>query len=354
MELKGQMSLRRIFNKSALRKIFVTGLSIAALSGCTTTDKFENQGYDTGNNTAIPTENNATYKKFTRDIMKPWKVEIDKNPSDRGKGHFHYRLNTDVPFDDYSHDQQLAMLTDYADRFLHPDHKSTYMSKTYGENNCYAADDLSSIIEDKYPQAKQMRLNMPDRRQESLTNNEVAFVKNFFGDQIYTSFIRKHFEAFSCKSAVATASKGVLGFYGKKYHSDDFALEKNSFNFGTFIHEITHIWQHQSNEQYTNGEAEDGNGLSTYKYILDEKNSFRNYNDEQQGAIIEDYARYFLHPGKETWVLEPTEDNLNALKLMVETQFPSAKGMREFYEKNGKLPTKQIIVKSTNSKRPSA
>jgi len=349
------MSLQRVFNKLALRKVFATGISIAVLSGCATIDQFEDQGYDTENNTTTVTENLTIHEKFTRDIIRPWKIEIDKNPSNRGKGHFHYRLNTDVPFDDYAHDQQFAMLTDYADRFLHPDHKSTYMSKTYGENDCDATNDLSTIIEETYPQAEQMRLNMPDRRQESLTNNEIVFVKNFFGDQIDASIIRKHFEAISCKSVVATTSnKEQLSFYGKKHHSDDYSLEESSYNFGTFIHEITHIWQNQNDEKYTNGSAEDVEGLSDYKYTLSKKRPFTDYDDEQQGAIIEDYARYFLHSEKETWILDATEENLKVLKNMVETQFPSAKGMREFYEKHGKLPTEQIIVKVTNSTRPSA
>ena len=232
------MSLQQSFNKSALRKVLVAGLSIAALSGCATTNQANNKGYDTENNAGTTAENNAEYEKFTRDIIRPWKVEIDKNPSDWGKGHFHYRLNAENSFDDYPHDQQSAMLHDYADRFLHPDHTSTYMKEIYGKDDCYATNLLSIIIEEKYPQTEQMRLNMPDRRQEGLTSNEAVLVKNFFGNQIDTSIIRKHFESISCRNVVATTSnKEKLSFYGEESHSNDYALEKNNFNFGTFIHD---------------------------------------------------------------------------------------------------------------------
>ena len=72
-----------------------------------------------------------------------------------------------------------------------------------------------------------------------------------------------------------------------KTYSDDFS--KSDINVrGTFLHEMTHVWQHQQGINVRRAVFN-----REYNYLpLKQGKSFRSYSLEQQGEIVRDY--YFL------------------------------------------------------------
>ena len=63
---------------------------------------------------------------------------------------------------------------------------------------------------------------------------------------------------------------------------------------GLFIHEMTHVWQHQQSINV----AARAMFNRTYSYTLEDGKAFRSYGVEQQGDIVRDY--YFTQQGRNT------------------------------------------------------
>lgn len=147
----------------------------------------------------------------------------------------------------------------------------------------------------------------------ALTQDEATLARRIFGTEIDTDNIRIYFIDEDKKDIYSTTdltldtrhgSSVKISFFGKAYLSDDFAhagLEA----FFCFIHEMTHVWQAQTNMKATR--AYDP---QTYRYALVENYSFTRFSNEQQAAIIEDYARRFLGTSP-----QPTTYYLNAENL---------------------------------------
>ncbi len=167
-----------------------------------------------------------------------------------------------------------------------------------------------------------------------LTNNEASFVKAIFGDEVDTACVRMYFYADNeipeeiqkekkngFNTAAAVYGPDIIEFYGKINFSKDYSRTADDFNFGAFIHEMTHIWQYQSLSHKFNKSAQG------YEYSLSSKSCFKNFGVEQQAAIIEDYARYYLGDTTSAWIKNTPENN-ELLKKVVEERFPQARKTR--------------------------
>jgi len=179
----------------------------------------------------------------------------------------------------------------------------------------------------------------------SLTEGEVALVKSIFGDEIDTDIVKKSYSARykpgkdkGAKIPAQTFGKDSIRFYGAQYIQEDYSqivynikADSNIFNFGCFIHEMTHIWQNQNDVPNKALEGENG-----YQYTLKAQSTFDDFGWEQQACLIEDYAREFLYPGKNRCAVRSFgKDDPRTLLLLqdvVEKRFPQAAETREALE----------------------
>lgn len=178
---------------------------------------------------------------------------------------------------------------------------------------------------------------------KALTAGEAAFVKSIFGEEIDTGRIRKHFSLRPHRTAAAgTYNATTVQFFGLQHFEADYSTTKNLFNYGMFIHEMTHIWQ---NSMSPLRKAFLGLRHPTLKhaYKLTAKSRFKDFGIEQQGYIIEDYARACLFPDKgsrpargdgtylpclATDIKPGSLGNLALLQKVVEERFPEARKTR--------------------------
>lgn len=243
-------------------------------------------------------------------------------------------LRENANLDEYSDPQKRALVEDYA-RFVFTPTSGTreYL------HNCHAKDLLMNTVEKKYPGAAELRQAFERRK---LTDPEMALVLGLFGGQIrhvdkMTVIHHAQCDEEERHYTVTSGSETEFHSWGRKYRETDYARGQLG-NFGMFAHEIGHEWQNQHRHRYTGGLKKD------YIYKLDAENpDFKSFQVEQQGSILEDYARYFLHREKNTLLLEHTQDNLNKLKKVVEDQFPMAKKTRVYFETHGKLPDLKTV-----------
>jgi hypothetical protein len=178
-----------------------------------------------------------------------------------------------------------------------------------GKNNC--ACDSNKNKDDKL---------YPCRANASLTASEAALVKSIFGNEIKTTRVRKYFsdkekpgtkEGFVIPAQ--TFGEEGIKFYGPNYHSYDYSLATDVFKFGTFIHEMTHIWQNQNKIPC----KETPKDSDPYAYALTLQSTFADFSWEQQARIIEDYARMYIYP------VNPRQSD-PLLQKVVEDRFPEA------------------------------
>lgn len=138
-----------------------------------------------------------------------------------------------------------------------------------------------------------------------LTEKEIALAKTVFGDALDYEGIRVH----DCKYIFfqsrhsAMAPNGHL--YMHKLYSDDYGAE-NAYAQGLFIHEMTHVWQHQNKvfKPFRAGAKlmlkHKFNYTAAYPYRLAEGKDLTDYNMEQQASIVQDYF-LLKHQGRFRW-----------------------------------------------------
>ena len=123
-----------------------------------------------------------------------------------------------------------------------------------------------------------------------LTGGEAALARGFFGAELNPGIVRKNYTFSHAHRAAASVSDSAnIVFYGAEFHSRDYSREKDLVKFETFMHEMTHIWQNQTQWRMTNGLCE-----RQHYYILNENLTFADYCHERQASIAGDYARRFL------------------------------------------------------------
>lgn len=128
----------------------------------------------------------------------------------------------------------------------------------------------------------------------ALTQGEIALAKSVFGDSIDYSAVRLRDEDYvpwQGKDYVM-APNGHIYFGENLRGVADWSLEDRG-NQGLFIHEMTHVWQHQhgvnvllvgayqQTKQFLVG--------NQYEYQLESGKTLKDYNIEQQGDIVRDY-----------------------------------------------------------------
>lgn len=241
-------------------------------------------------------------------------------------------------FFNYAAEQQASIMEDYALRFFHPSHRANQMEKTYGTDNCDADESLAYIVENQFPWLRQTRQALSGEKTRKLTRNEAALIRSIFGNRVDTAAVTFRFdERYCARRAGSLPVWKDVHYWGKTYWSADYSLEKNAFNFGLFIHEITHVWQKQTSFAETNWRFV--NKPNEYDYPIDlSRWAFSEYGVEQQAAIVEDYARCFLQPSCATGWAKTSKENREALATLVENQFPEAKATRIYYQQHKTLP----------------
>jgi len=174
---------------------------------------------------------------------------------------------------------------------------------------------------------------MYDAPSVPLTPGETALVQAVFGKAIDTSIVQKHFFSAGCNGRGSQSARTYDGenisFCQKKYHEADYSKTKDAFNFGLFMHEMTHIWQNQDHPvRHRLSWLFDS---KEYGYDLSPDSRFEDFSIEQQAAIIEDYARRFLQikPAKsDKYIHDDTSLSDTLLQRVVEGQFSVARDAR--------------------------
>ena len=160
---------------------------------------------------------------------------------------------------------------------------------------------------------------------EKLTPGEKQAVEQIFGDQVDAGKIRKHFKDASHWTHVMKSKQGTVmpfthhvDFFGDNIKSADYSAE-GAYKYGFFLHEMTHIWQ-GVNVKYPL------KNFGQYEFTLTKDSKFSDFGLEQQGEIIEAYARtWHHHEGRQKVKTEAD----GFLRNVVEEKFPQAKLTRE-------------------------
>lgn len=289
--------------------------------------------------TTVPFLFGALVHEFTRlsqnQNAETWRV--GNNYSD-----YAYPLRSDLKFTDYGPFQQAAIMEDYARRFFHAGQQSNWMARTYGADNCSADDFLARVVENHFPAARAARAEADKAQMRGLTKDEAAIMHGIFGDDVSTADVRVHSPPRACSDRVASVhSVRDMFFWSAQHHSSDYTREQRPANFGTFMHEATHIWQFQKGFSHTHSHGQAA--WKTYRYPLDlNKWRFDDYGVEQQASIIQDYSLAFLRPEKTTYWLpgtyRDTDQARDILRRLVEARFPKAAETRQYFERHGVLP----------------
>lgn len=160
-----------------------------------------------------------------------------------------------------------------------------------------------------------------------LTEGEKKLTHDIFADEVDTSIVRKYLndKDEKCSHAVNYGSRDIV-FY-KKLHSDDYSNKAEPYKLGTFVHEMTHVWQSQN----WNILKQLFKKCSTYKYSISPDSRFEDYCNEQQASIVGDYSKYYLTtvPVYPTWIsTSDLHEGAEHLKELVERTFPNVKEER--------------------------
>tara|TARA_R110002126_G_scaffold13118_7_gene57128 strand:+ start:14754 stop:15977 length:1224 start_codon:yes stop_codon:yes gene_type:complete len=271
--------------------------------------------------------------------MQIWERDNAAAPS--GDVEYPKTLSTKYTLAEYTLTSQAKIIEDYARRFIHPEHETLYLQNKTGWDNCKNDLILARTVEKAFTAASHSRTQLEKQYRRPLSQGEKQLIRGIFDSQINTETVNAHLSPRDCAEKVGSVnSANDMHFWGADNHADDYSQVEDVKDFGTFIHEITHIWQRH--RQFADTIKGVINKDDKYAYTLDiAKKSFKDYEKEQQAAIIEDYARYYLHKGQDTWKLQRTEYNLEQLKAVVEDHFPQAARTRQHFERNKALPIAQ-------------
>lgn len=134
-----------------------------------------------------------------------------------------------------------------------------------------------------------------------MTSGEIAMARNIYGDSVVYSRVWIHCDSYLPlglqNARYAMTSNGELWLRKEEYVAD---YSKASVSVGRkhlFIHELGHVWQHQTGRWVRlRGSF---SWAADYTYRLDKEN-LTDYSPEQQASIISDYW-LLLSYGIKTW-----------------------------------------------------
>ncbi len=129
-----------------------------------------------------------------------------------------------------------------------------------------------------------------------LTKGEIALARTIFADSIDYATVTVSDQKFMgipfLPEGTAMAPNGSLfmpGCYKTDYSTEDTLWQ------GTFLHEMTHVWQYQNKVLNPIATAaklavkHKFDYAAAYNYVLDDKKDLLDYNMEQQATIVQDY-----------------------------------------------------------------
>jgi uncharacterized protein YukJ len=283
-------------------------------------------------------EGREKFAVFVEGLTWLWQNQTNGSETRGTPDEKYYPLDSQYSFDAYGDEQQAEIMQDYALRFLHPSRRSLYLPHEYGGDRSDTDPFLQALVENYFPSAQAARESYANIETREMTPGEAAVIRSIFGFMLNQDGVSLNFHPEKLTDAVGTTSSAAgADFWGKDQRSNDFSREKSAELFGTFVHEVTHVWQYQTKWLYTvtgDEEQDDNDPLADYKYPLAKKWKFTDYGVEQQAAIVEDYARRFLHPAHELYYLplvygaEGARAKEGLLMKVVEDQFPAAKQAR--------------------------
>lgn len=137
-----------------------------------------------------------------------------------------------------------------------------------------------------------------------LTAGEIALAKTVFGDSVDYARVWLHDRRILPpgfqKREQAVANANHISFPRSAY-ADDFSTEADAQKQSVFIHELTHVWQHQNKVVHTPLAAlketlkHKFNYQKCYMHKLDPAKDLVQYGFEQQAAIVQDYFLLTRH-----------------------------------------------------------
>lgn len=185
-----------------------------------------------------------------------------------------------------------------------------------------------------------------------LTEGEIVFIKSIFGKKIDEKVLRRQKKIFSPKArpdarAVTLWFGKGIKFYGPSLYEADYSQAKDPDNQDTFIHESTHVLQHQRKLQFPFRRVY--GSYEGYDYKLSAQSRFKDFGLEQQAEIIKHYAGRFLYHHDRLVARFIVDGNMveNDLLLqkVVEDEFPEARKTRLGLELLNKEKTKILVQK---------
>lgn len=140
----------------------------------------------------------------------------------------------------------------------------------------------------------------------ALTEGEITLAKRVFGDSIDYDKVRlrdENYVPWQGKNYVMAPNGHI--YFGEDWHGiSDWSLEVIEMQ-GLFIHEMTHVWQHQHGVNVllvgAYQQAKQFLWSDQYLYQVEPGKTLKDYNIEQQGDIVRDY--YWGLDSKNTKVL---------------------------------------------------
>ncbi|KQN48080.1 hypothetical protein ASE98_25330 [Pseudomonas sp. Leaf48] len=137
-------------------------------------------------------------------------------------------------------------------------------------------------------------VSLPKGKKRSLTSGEISMARSVFKDAVNYSKVKVHHGGwwlFVWFQNTAVTPNGEMYYPAStKYYRDDFSNTTDDRDKALFMHEMTHVWQHQLGYPVKKqGLAVSSRGAEAYAYTLFDDGKFSNYNMEQQGEMISDY-----------------------------------------------------------------
>ena len=135
---------------------------------------------------------------------------------------------------------------------------------------------------------------LPRGKRRPLTPGEMAMARALFKDAVdYTKVWVYHagWWVFAGQQNTAVTPNGKMYFpESTALYRDDFSSTSDHRDKALFIHEMTHVWQHQLGYAVKrHGLTVSSQGAKAYRYALSESGTLSDYNMEQQGEILSDY-----------------------------------------------------------------
>lgn len=137
-----------------------------------------------------------------------------------------------------------------------------------------------------------------------LTGGEIALARSVFGDSVDYGAVWLHDKRIlppGMQHRHQAVANGNHISFPRTAYSPDFAAEVDAKKQSVFIHEMTHVWQHQNRVCNTAWEATKEtlkhkfNYSKAYFHKLDPKKDLTDYGFEQQAAIVQDYFLLTRH-----------------------------------------------------------